>query len=486
MARTPLLRSIRQLARDARTSKNTGIPVDEVRAIRAERTLSRRGFLTGAAAGAAVLGMQSRIPSPAAADAVNLEFWTPADDPVGSKIITDLAEGFNSSVGQEKGIHVNTRIKPTTGDNYVEYTTAMTSSGSPDVVMTYVYNPVIAWAANGFIQPMDAYAKAAGVDPSDYFPIAWNMVKVNGHLWGLMQEFDFYMLGWNKAIHPGAPPKTIADLDALSQKYTVFDKKGHLVQAGHIPWIQGGYGQGAYYIWGAAFGASWYDRTAGKWTINTPANRAVMAWFAKYSHMLGGRLTSDAFAASVHGACGELWNQGKTAFRMVGEWETAPEGGDVVLCAPHMKHGYAWMPTTPGVPYGTNITAGGNLFLLPTRAAHPREAAIFMVYMGSYNSVKEWNIRDSNIPPLKSVAFSAEYSQKLPEIGPWLSTLRLGKMIPAVPSPLFPLFDTEMGSAIDEVTFFRKTPAQALAHVEAKVTTAVQQFKVAHPTWPNE
>jgi hypothetical protein len=109
-----------------------------------------------------------------------------------------------------------------------------------------------------------------------------------------------------------------------------------------------------------------------------------------------------------------------------------------------------------------------------------------MVYMGSYNSVKEWNIRDSNIPPLKSVAFSTEYKQKLPEIGPWLDTLRLDKMIPPVPSPLFPLFDTEMNSAIDEVTFFRKTPAQALAAVEAKVATAVQQFKLAHPTWPNE
>jgi predicted YcjX-like family ATPase len=29
-------------------------------------------------------------------------------------------------------------------------------------------------------------------------------------------------------------------------------------------------------------------------------------------------------------------------------------------------------------------------------------------------------------------------------------------------------------------------PEEALADVEAKVTTAVQQFKVAHPTWPNE
>src|SRR5262249_8921335 len=63
MARTPLLRSIRQLARDVQMSKATGIPVDEVQALRAERKLSRRRFLAGAAAGAAALA----IPGPARA-----------------------------------------------------------------------------------------------------------------------------------------------------------------------------------------------------------------------------------------------------------------------------------------------------------------------------------------------------------------------------------------------------------------------------------
>jgi monoamine oxidase len=60
MARTPLLRSIRQLARDVRVSKATGIPVDEISAIRSERKLTRRGFLAGAAAGAAVLAVPGR------------------------------------------------------------------------------------------------------------------------------------------------------------------------------------------------------------------------------------------------------------------------------------------------------------------------------------------------------------------------------------------------------------------------------------------
>lgn len=60
MARTPLLRSIRDLARDVQASKATGIPVDELREIRAARKLSRRRFLAGTAAGAAVLALPGR------------------------------------------------------------------------------------------------------------------------------------------------------------------------------------------------------------------------------------------------------------------------------------------------------------------------------------------------------------------------------------------------------------------------------------------
>src|SRR6185436_3253580 len=59
MARTPLLRSLRELARDVQLSKASGVPVDAVREIRAER-LSRRRFLAGAAAGAAALAVPGR------------------------------------------------------------------------------------------------------------------------------------------------------------------------------------------------------------------------------------------------------------------------------------------------------------------------------------------------------------------------------------------------------------------------------------------
>ncbi len=60
MPRSPLLRSIHELARDAKASHASGIPIDELREIRAARKLSRRRFLAGTAAGAAALALPSR------------------------------------------------------------------------------------------------------------------------------------------------------------------------------------------------------------------------------------------------------------------------------------------------------------------------------------------------------------------------------------------------------------------------------------------
>jgi len=59
MARTPLLRSLKDLARLVRTSKTTGVPVDAIRDARAG--MSRRKFLAGAAVGAAALAMPRRV-----------------------------------------------------------------------------------------------------------------------------------------------------------------------------------------------------------------------------------------------------------------------------------------------------------------------------------------------------------------------------------------------------------------------------------------
>lgn len=111
MARTPLLRSLSGLARDAHASRSTGIPVDELRDIRAARTLSRRRFLGAAAAGAAVLALPGRARASAAQPKVTI---------VGGGIagltcaLTLRDHGFDSTVYEASG-RVGGRMFSNTG-----------------------------------------------------------------------------------------------------------------------------------------------------------------------------------------------------------------------------------------------------------------------------------------------------------------------------------------------------------------------------------
>jgi ABC-type glycerol-3-phosphate transport system substrate-binding protein len=440
-------------------------------------SLNRRRFLQGA--GAATLALPAGMAAARAAAPVTLEFWNPSSN---TQIVPNIVKTFNNTIGKREGIVVNNRVVPS-DNNYVKYTTAMTSSGSPDAVMTYDYTSVAAWAANNFIQPMDAFAKAVGVKQSDYFPFVWDLLHLNGHIWGLLQEFDVYLFYWNKNIHQGPPPQTIDELDALSARYTKFDTKGNLVQVGIIPWAVGGYAE-----WGAVWGASFYDQTAGKWTINTPANRRFLEWFLKYVHLLGGPTAASTLVNTTSvGYYGDVFTAGKAAFSLEGQWMT----GILPQIAPKVNFALTQLPTSSYAPYGTAVTEGGNMFLLPTKAPHPREAAIFLTYMGSAPAVFQWVYQGGDLPPVKAVALGENEYGKLWtkrhfRDGPYIQALRAGHMVRPIPSPQLPLFDTEMGHAISAVIYKSKTPAQALADLDSKISTAVQQFKTTHPGWSGE
>jgi len=450
-----------------------------------KKAIKRGAFLQAAGATAAGAALVSTGAGTALASSsktpVTLEFWNPASDPTGKIIIAKVVDGFNATVGKANGIFVHNRIVPDPAGTYVKYTTAMTSSGAPDVIMTYAYDPVAGWAANGFIQPLDGYAKTAGIKQGDYFPIAWTMTNFNGHIWGLLQEFDFNQFFWNKDIHKGPPPKTIAELDALAAKYIKFDKKGNLIQAGLIPWHSGLTGYNT--DWNALWGGSFYDVATAKWTINTPENRKFLDWFLKYVDMYGGRGKVDALESATPRVYGDLFLYGKVAFAPEGEY-TPLEINQLGL--KKLRYGVAYMPTGPGVPYGTNRTGGGNLFLLPKKSPHPKEAAIFIQYMGSTKASLEWCLGVSNLVPVKDAAHAASFNKTLPWIKPWVDALDFNHMVPPSPSPQVILWNTTIGNAIDQVTYKKKTPAQALADAESKIATAVQKFKQFHSNWSGE
>ena len=448
--------------------------------MRASR-LNRRSLIQRSAAGASALALSSTAATAsrafAAQDAVALEFWSPAVDPGGAEIITQLVDDYNAGPGSEKGITVNLRLKTDDAD-YVDYTTAMTSSGSPDVVMTYSYTPVGAWAANGFIQPMDDAAAAAGIKEEDFFPITWDMISFGGHIWGLLQEFDFYMLWWNKAIHDGEAPVTFDDIDAMAAEYNVTDSNGNLTQAGFIPWSAE-----EAHVWNNQWGGSFYDFDNRAWTIDKPENEAFLEWFLKYVDMFGGRDKADALQTSVPTEDIDIFQYGKVAFAQQGEWVPS----NLKALELDLQFGITDLPVSDGVVEGTNTTVGGNLFLLPTNAKHPDEAVHFIQHMaGSTDGVLAWCVPNGNMPPLSDPAALQAVQDEWPDLGPYFDTLAKDQMVAPISSPQTALFNQLIGDAVDAVTYKESSPADALAGVAQEIKSAVERFQNDHPDWEGE
>lgn len=443
--------------------------------------LDRRSFVRRTAGGAALAATGPfflRSLSAAAADTVSLEFWTPANDPVGMGIITKLADDYNSTQGKTDGIHVNTRIKPTppNTNDYVQYTTAMTSSASPDVVMAYTYEPMTSWAANGFIKPLDQYAAQAGIKESDYFPISWAMMNFDGHTWAFLQEFDFNRFWWNTDIHKGQPPTSFDELDSLAKQYTKLEG-GKLTQAGVIPWLSG-----TAYDWNAAWGGSFYDVNARKWTIDTPANAKFLQWQLNYVELFGGRDKADALVSSIPATYGDIFQYGKIAFALEGEYLPA----ELVKQKLPLNYEIGALPVAEGVPAMVAVVGGGNPFVLPTKSKHPAEAIKFMQYMTSAKGVNDWCIPNSNIPPVKAAVDDPKFLQQLPKMKPWIDALNANHVTAPIPSPQLPYFDAQIQNTVDAVTYKKKTPEQALKDLAAGVADQVQRFKSSHPDWQGE
>ncbi len=406
---------------------------------------------------------------------VTVDFWNPADDKLGKKIIADLVDQYNKQ--STKYVAKDTIVPDS--NHYAKYTTAIASGQAPGGIMTYEYTPIVEWASQGFIVTMDDYQKTMGIKEEDYFPVAWQMIHFHGHLWGFAQEFDFGILAWNKrlfqaaGLDPNTPPKTTDEMDKLAAQLTSKDASGALKQVGFCPWITG-----STLLWTAIWGGKYYDADNDKWTIVTDASVAALDWYQKYAKLLGGPDKVTSFTKLFTGDQTPFYAE-QMAMEAMGEYTpiTLPDQ------APKLQYGVAYPPTASGVPYGTGQTDGGNVFLLPKGAPNPDASMDFLAWMGGPKAVLQWNVQENNVPPVKAVAFSDDFVKQVPLMKTWIDMLKENKMIPPATSPIASYFFDQLTTARDEVIYGQKSAKDALTELQKKVDTQVQQFKASHPNW---
>ena len=97
---------------------------------------------------------------------VEIEFWHNLTGAF-SDSMAEIVENFNSTIGAEKGIHVNATYQGSYDDLKAKITASIKANNSPNVVQGTVNN-IMELAQSGFIQELDPYIYHDEIGIKDY------------------------------------------------------------------------------------------------------------------------------------------------------------------------------------------------------------------------------------------------------------------------------------------------------------------------------
>ena len=196
-----------------------------------ERKVSRRDFLRASmAAGtaAAISAMPAGLTY--AQEQAFLNYWTGW-----SGFEFDALQALVDQFNEE---HDNSYVNMTTVfGQYEKVLTAIAGGNPPDVVSAVWLHQLVQIASQGALTPLTAYAEAAGIDGSEYFPQLWENWWYNGELWGLDVHLEcarlgFLAAGFGRAGHQRTADQHRRAWTKLAQAFEIIDGDGNIERVG--------------------------------------------------------------------------------------------------------------------------------------------------------------------------------------------------------------------------------------------------------------
>jgi ABC-type glycerol-3-phosphate transport system substrate-binding protein len=158
---------------------------------------------------------------------------------------------------------------------------------APDIASIFTNN-IPSFAEKGSLYPLDELARQHGMSQEDYLPVFWEMCTYRGTLYALPTTGATLALHYNKdlfreaGLDPERPPRTLEELDRMSEQLTRFDAKGRMVRIGFLP-TQPGWWHAMWPIW---FGGNIWDGHD-RLTIDSDEYVRALDWAQGYARKYG-------------------------------------------------------------------------------------------------------------------------------------------------------------------------------------------------------
>ena len=112
--------------------------------------------------------------------------------------------------------------------------------------------------------------------------------------------------------------------------------------------------------------------------------------------------------------------------------------------------------------------------------AHPKESATFIKYMGDPAAVTFWDVRENNMPPVKSVALSSDFAKQVPGMHAFLDMLRLSatenRMTGPIVHPVIDEFNAMKGTTVNNILNGKVSAQQGLQQLDALTKAAMSKY----------
>ena len=406
-------------------------------------------------------------------------------------VVEDICDRFNESQDEYEVVPLS--VPGHAADS--KFLLAVAGGDPPDCMAQW--NPVIPkWAENKLLVPLDTLMSEE--EWADFkataYPVARKIGMFEGHLYGVTTGLNiwamFYRMDHLKEaglLAPGMPeritslddlrrvqaylPKTLEALDEWGRMLHRYDD-GLLSRIGFIPqWI---------YMYAPRFGGGFYDREAGRLTLNTPANLRAMTYLTDRRAELGFDKVVR-FESSLTTTFGADWPfiTGKYAITSDGQWRVV----QLKRFAPELS--YVTAPA-PVPAEGGRENAGwsnGNFMVIPVGAGCPEGAWEFIKFwsgLAEPERAAEFYTWGGWLPLNTRVADSPiyrKYVEEHPTFQTFLDILPSPNIEPTPPVP-YQVYLLDRIKATDE-SAMRGTlsPAKALDRLKAEIAAEVERRK---------
>ena len=158
------------------------------------------------------------------------QYWTAFE----GKAIEGLVDKFNKT-------HPDIKVKMLTISEPHKKTLLSIIGGTPPDVISSIAAWVPELSSKGALIPLDDFCTKYDITKEKFIPVYWKMLNLNGHTWALPTTPTSTALYWNKdmfkeaGLDPDKPPKTLEELENISNKITKKDKSGRMEKIGFLP-----------------------------------------------------------------------------------------------------------------------------------------------------------------------------------------------------------------------------------------------------------